>query len=281
MTKRNLPLALVPDDPEANTVANPKALKRWQAGLRAADDADNTISIMDIIGADWFGEGVTAKRIEGALRRIGDEDVVVNLNSPGGDFFEGLTIYNLLRNHSGFVTVNILGMAASAAAVIAMGSDETRIARSGFIMIHNTWLFGAGDRHEFRRIADWMEPFDDTTANLISERTGIKQSTIADQLDNETWIGGAKAVDQGFADDFLAADQVEAETESETAKAKRAKSAVKHFDTSCAKQRVPVSDRKNILRGIKGDMRGAVASGTHDAAFMDGISDLIETVNAI
>lgn len=284
MTKRNLPLALVPDNPECNTVASPKALKRWQTGLRASDEADdtNTISILDMIGADWFGEGVTAKRVEGALRRIGsDEDVVVNLNSPGGDFFEGLAIYNLLRNHKGFVTVNILGMAASAAAVVAMGSDETLIARAGFIMIHNTWLFGAGDRHEFRRIADWMEPFDETTANLMSVRTGIEQSVIAGQLDSETWIGGSKAVEQGFADDFLAADQVEADPDGATAKAKRALSAQKQFDQICVAQRIPVADRKDILRGIKGDKRGAVASGKHDAVFMDGIADLIETVNAI
>ena len=148
-------------------------------------------------------------------------------------------------------------------------------------MIHNTWLFGAGDRHEFRRIADWMEPFDETTANLIATRTGIEQSTIAAQLDDETWIGGSKAVEQGFADDFLPADQVEADPEGVTAKAKRALSAQKQFDQICVAQHVPVADRKNILRGIKGGMRGAATSGKHDAAFIDGIADLVATVNAI
>ncbi len=281
MTKRNLPLALVPDNPEANTVASPKALKRWQTGLYSAHEDDNTISILDIIGADWFGDGVTANSVEKQLRAIGDEDVVVNINSPGGDFFEGLAIYNLLRNHSGFVTVNILGLAASAAAVVAMGSDKTRIARAGFIMYHNTWLFGLGDRHEFRRIADWMEPFDETTANLISQRTGIPQSKIAAQLDKETWVGGAKAVEQGFANELLPADQVEADPDGETAKNKRAKSDIKQYDQICAAQQVPVQDRKDILRGIKGGMRGAATSGMHDAAFMDGVDDLIETVNAI
>ncbi|MBN0106041.1 Clp protease ClpP, partial [Pseudomonas aeruginosa] len=90
------------------------------------------------IGYDWWtGEGVTAKRIAGALRAIGgDVDVTVNINSPGGDVFEGLAIYNLLREHKGKVTVRVLGLAASAASFIAMAADEVKIARAGFLMIH-------------------------------------------------------------------------------------------------------------------------------------------------
>lgn len=89
-----------------------------------------------------MGEGVTAKRISAALRAIGEQDIVVNLNSPGGDMFEGLAIYNLLRAHSGKVTVNILGIAASAASIIAMAGDEIKMGRGAFLMIHNCWAMG-------------------------------------------------------------------------------------------------------------------------------------------
>lgn len=281
MSKRNLPMAEVAARPGVRTEVSPTALMRWNPQLRAADEANdaNTISILDVIGFDWFGEGVTAKRISGALRKIGDEDVVVNINSPGGDFFEGLAIYNILREHPGAVTVKILGMAASAAAVIAMAGDDIQMAKSGFMMIHNTWVMAAGDRHELHKVADWMEPFDNTTAELFAARTGLKQSDIVTMLNDETWIGGSKAVDQGFADDFLPSDQVKSDPED--VEAKQAKSAQKQFDAICAKAGVSVSQRKDILRGIKGGTRGAATSGTHDAAFMDGISDLIETINSI
>src|SRR5690606_18124282 len=91
----------------------------------AAIDGSDTITILDVIGYDWWtGEGVTAKRVSAALRAIGEKPVTVLINSPGGDFFEGVTIYNMLRAHPSKVTVQILGIAASAASVIAMAADE-------------------------------------------------------------------------------------------------------------------------------------------------------------
>ncbi|WP_034085582.1 head maturation protease, ClpP-related, partial [Pseudomonas aeruginosa] len=111
--------------------------------------------------------------IAGALRAIGgDVDVTVNINSPGGDVFEGLAIYNLLREHKGKVTVNIIGLAASAASFIAMAGDEIRIGRAAFLMIHNAWLIAMGNRNDLREIADWLEPFDMTLADIYAQRTG-------------------------------------------------------------------------------------------------------------
>lgn len=105
-----------------------------------------------------MGRGVTAKRISAALRAIGNNDVVVNINSPGGDMFEGLAIYNLLRSHSGKVTVNILGIAASAASIIAMAGDEVQMGRGAFLMIHNCWAVGVGNRHDFAKLANDLAP---------------------------------------------------------------------------------------------------------------------------
>ncbi|TKA83994.1 Clp protease ClpP, partial [Sulfitobacter sp. 15WGC] len=79
------------------------------------------------IGGGDYGDGVTSKRIAGALRSIGERDVRVDINSPGGDFFEGVAIYNMLREHKAKVTVNVLGLAASAASVIAMAGDEIKV----------------------------------------------------------------------------------------------------------------------------------------------------------
>ncbi|MBN8956897.1 MAG: Clp protease ClpP, partial [Rhizobiales bacterium] len=162
MSQRDLPRATFNVRSDVRSLPAPKALDRWRPSVQAkAADADNTISILDVIGEDfWTGEGVTVNRVTAALRSIGNRDVVVNINSPGGDFFEGLAIYNVLRDHPAKVTVKVLGIAASAASVIAMAGDEVLIARAGFMMIHNTWIIAMGDRNDLREVADWLEPFD-------------------------------------------------------------------------------------------------------------------------
>ncbi|MDQ7775267.1 MAG: Clp protease ClpP [Paracoccus aminovorans] len=147
-----------PDDVRAEC-APPKAFEKWQPELRAkaeaagADSGPFVIDVMDVIGESWDGYGITGRRVGALLRSAGDRDVVVNINSPGGDVFEGLAIYNMLRGHKGDVTVRIVGLAASAASVIAMAGDKIEIARAGFLMIHNTWVFAIGDRHDLSTVA--------------------------------------------------------------------------------------------------------------------------------
>ena len=99
------------------------AVERWTPGVRAATSDDSSISVYDTIGESWDGSGVTAKRIAAALRSIGENPVTVNVNSPGGDFFEGVAIYNLLREHKAKVDIRVMGLAASAASLIAMSGD--------------------------------------------------------------------------------------------------------------------------------------------------------------
>ncbi|MCU7431761.1 Clp protease ClpP, partial [Paracoccus denitrificans] len=217
MSIRDLPAATVGAKPGVRSDIGAKVIERWNPDVRAAaeEDAEASISVLDVIGQDWWGEGVTAKRVAAALRQIGKRDVVVNINSPGGDFFEGLAIYNTLREHPAKVTVKILGLAASAASVIAMAGDEVLIGRAGFLMIHNTWVVAAGDRHALREVADWLEPFDSASVDIYAARTGLDGKKLGQMLDRETWIGGQSAVDQGFADSLLAADEVSASARQE------------------------------------------------------------------
>ncbi len=181
----------------------PDALERWEPEVRAASSGDNSISIYDSIGENWEGSGVTAKRISAALRSIGDRDVVVNVNSPGGDFFEGVAIYNLLREHKGRVTVQVMGLAASAASVIAMAADEILMGDGAFLMIHNAWAVAIGNRHDMVDAAKMLEPFDAAMANVYAARSGITVAEAARMMDEETWIGAAQAVEDGFADGLL------------------------------------------------------------------------------
>ncbi|MGM0927537.1 MAG: head maturation protease, ClpP-related [Pseudomonadota bacterium] len=244
---------------------SPRALQAWNPGIHSAvDDAESTITIYDPIGQDMWDEGVTAKRIAGALRRMGaDTPVTVNINSPGGDFFEGLAIYNLMREHQGRVNVNVMGIAASAASVIAMAGDEIRIGRAAFFMVHNAWVLAMGNRLELREIADWLEPFDAAAADIYEARTGIARDQLTAQLDAETWIGGSEAVDTGWADALLDSDAIE------EGDAPGTRMAAKELDIALAKAGLPRSRRRELMHDFKSGTPSAAGGGTPSATATD------------
>lgn len=264
MSKRTLPGA-----PEGRPYAGvsgqvqPRAFDRWNTGVRAAveDDEDRTISIYDVIGYDyWTGEGVTAKRIAGALRGMGSGPVTVNVNSPGGDMFEGLAIYNLLREHDGEVTVKVLGLAASAASIIAMAGDTVQIARAGFLMIHNAWVMAIGNRNDLVEVAATLQPFDDAMASIYAARTGQDIKAMAKLMDAETWIGGQAAIDDGFADQFLPSDQVK------KGEGKASASAVRRIEAALRSSGMPKSEAMRLISEFKSSSGDPAGSGEGDPA---------------
>jgi len=249
--------------PNVHFDLSPQALGRWNPQLAAdGDKANNVINILDQIGVDWWtGEGTTAKRISAALRAIGeDQDVIVNLNSPGGDYFEGQAIYTLLSLHPGRVTVRVLGLAASAASVVAMAGDEIQIARAGWLMVHNAWIGVYGNRNDLRETADWLEPFDRAAADLYAERTGLDKDDILAMLDRETWIGGADAVDQGWADSLIAPEKIKEADEG------AAQAAIRKADVLLAKAGMPRSERRRLFQEIKTSTPTAAGAGAPKAA---------------
>ena len=261
MTIRNLPGA--PEGRPRSAVRweiSARAFARWDAGVRAADDdADRSISVYDVIGYDyWTGDGVTAKRIAGALRALGKGPVTVNVNSPGGDMFEGLAIYNLLREHDGEVTVKVLGLAASAASIIAMAGDTIQIARAGFFMVHNAWIIALGNRHDLREFADWLEPFDAAMADIYVARTGQDTEAIQKLLDAESWIGGSAAIEQGFADELLPSDQVK------QADAKASVAAARRVEASLRASGMPKSEAMRLISELKSGLGDPAGSGAGD-----------------
>lgn len=244
-----------------------EALDRWNAGIMAADQStENTISILDVIGEDyWTGSGVTSKRVAAALRAIGDQDVFVDLNSPGGDFFEGVAIYNALRAHPHKVIVRILGLAASAASVIAMAGDEIQIGKAGFLMVHNAWVIAIGNRHDLAEAAKTMEPFDDAMATVYAERAGVKKAKAAEWMDNETWFNGEQAVDAGLADAFLPADRIA--QDQTKADASRSINATRRVEALLAKTGIPRDERRSLIGEVKAP--SAVAMGGRPAVADD------------
>ncbi|ENK1753063.1 Clp protease ClpP [Klebsiella variicola] len=262
MSKKQLPVAPA-GRPCARVTCEtlPSALDRWDGGIKAAATDDNSISVFDVIGQDYWGEGITAKRIAGALRAMNGADVTVNINSPGGDMFEGLAIYNLLREYEGHVTVKVLGIAASAASIIAMAGDDIQIGRGAFLMIHNCWVYAMGNRHDFAELAQSLEPFDTAMADIYAARSGLDIAAVQKLMDGESYIGGSDAVAKGLADSLLSADAVSDGDESPAA-------ALRKLDALLAKTNTPRAERRKLIKALSGGMPGAVITkdGTPGAA---------------
>ncbi|KQY31796.1 head maturation protease, ClpP-related [Rhizobium sp. Root483D2] len=277
MTLRNLPELKRPETVSASPVLSERAVQAWapiEAPKNAAEDGSEVITILDVIGYDWWtGEGVTAKRVAAALRSIGPKPVTVQINSPGGDFFEGVTIYNMLRAHPYKVTVQILGIAASAASVIAMAGDEIEVTRLGFMMIHNTQWVASGDRHVMQDTHDVMEVFDTAVAEMYAERSGQDVKAISKMLDTETWLAGQAIVDKGFADGVKEFETQPVESVNNSAPA------LYRLEAALTTGRaVPRSERRKLLREISEGMPGAAKDdampGAGDHAVDDGSTHL-------
>ncbi|EMV0163808.1 head maturation protease, ClpP-related [Klebsiella variicola subsp. variicola] len=273
MSKKQLPVAPA-GRPCARVTCEtlPSALDRWDGGIKAATTDDNTISVFDVIGQDYWGEGITAKRIAGALRTMNGADVTVNINSPGGDMFEGLAIYNLLREYEGHVTVKVLGIAASAASIIAMAGDDIQIGRGAFLMIHNCWLYAMGNRHDFAELAQSLEPFDTAMADIYAARSDLDIAAVQKLMDAESYIGGSDAVAKGLADSLLSADAVSDGDESPAA-------ALRKLDALLAKTNTPRSERRKLIKALTGNTPGAVTDPDGKPGAAEDIKP--ETLNSL
>lgn len=265
MSLRKLPAVNALERPEGWQWDAPSdALERWAASpCAAASDNPDTITIFDVIGADfWTGGGFTAKRMSAALRTIGaDKPVEVQVNSPGGDMFEGLAIYNLLREHKAEVTVKVMGLAASAASIIAMAGDTIEVGLGSFIMIHNAWGIVVGNRNDMRGAADTFDQFDAAMRDIYRARTGQSDKDLAKMMDAETFMSAADAIDKGFADRTF--EQTDAGV---AARVAGPVSAQRRLDAALAKQGMPRTERRRLLKEITGTP-GAAGSDTPCAVF--------------
>lgn len=253
-------------------------MSKWNPAVHAAEESDETISIYDVIGADWTGEGITSKRIAGALRKIGKQDVTVHVNSPGGDFFEGIAIYNLLREHPAKVTVKVMGLAASAASVIAMAGDSIQISEVGFLMVHNAWAVAIGNRHDMRSAADTLEPFDDAMAGLYAGRAEVDKTEAAKWMDAETWFNGSQALEAGLADALLSSEDIDEGTNASM----KEFATVRAAETAMRKGGMSSKRAKTLIAQLKAGERDAVLETvTRDAGDINaGIDRLIKTIKS-
>ena len=180
-------------------------MQTWY-NLKAAADKTPVLSIFDDIGA----YGVSAKSFLNDLRTVTTDEVDVEINSPGGDVFAGLAIYNGLRASGKKINVRVLGLAASAASLVAMAGDTIEMPENAFMMIHNPWGFAMGGADEMRNTADVLDKIGAGLVSTYAKRTGKTDQEITALLDAETWMTAQEAVDAGFATSVTAALAVKA-----------------------------------------------------------------------
>lgn len=284
------PAALpMPADRRVAAFAPASVYDRWgeeAAGVRAVARGDNVITMFEDIGEDfWTGGGVTAKKVAAQLRAIGERPVEVQINSPGGDMFEGIAIYNVLREHPQPITVKVMGMAASAASLIAMAGDEVQIGVSSFLMIHNCWVLAMGNRHDMADVAEWLAPFDQAMVDLYALRTTAKAEDIAKWMDAETWMSGTTAIERGFADSLLPADQME--RAAETQATDRRINDLRAMELTMVRAGYSRSEARARINKIKGhvtpgadDTPETPTPGAGDTSWLGAVAQLTQTLRS-
>lgn len=183
-----------------NSVSRPPTVsmknKSWFR-MQAGGQGEADIYIYDEIGF-W---GVTAKQFISDLNALGDiTHINLHINSPGGEVFEGIAIFNALRNHGAGITVYVDGVAASMASLIAMAGDTVIMPENAFMMIHKPWGISGGDAEKMRTYADRLDKLESVMVPVYAQKTGKTTDEIAVMLADETWMSGAECLAHGFAD---------------------------------------------------------------------------------
>lgn len=174
---------------------------------RDEDDADDSATIADIylyaeIGESWWGDSITANAFIKALKELGDgvEQINLHINSPGGDIFDGVAIYNSLIQHKAKVVVYVDSLAASAASFIAQAGDEIIMLRGSTMMIHDGWGFAMGNAEDMRSMADILDKLSNNIASIYAARTGEPMADWRAVMQAEAWYTAEEAVEAGLAD---------------------------------------------------------------------------------
>jgi len=161
------------------------------------------IWIYEMIGEDfWSGDGITAKDFQKELAEIKASEIDLHINSPGGDVFDGNTIYNLLKSHSAKITTYIDGLAASIASVIALAGEKVYMAENALFMVHNPWGVAMGQASDMRKMADTLDKVRDSMTTIYVTKTGKENKEINSLLEDETWMNADEALEAGFVDEI-------------------------------------------------------------------------------
>nr|DAS93010.1 MAG TPA: Putative ATP dependent Clp protease [Caudoviricetes sp.]DAY08858.1 MAG TPA: Putative ATP dependent Clp protease [Caudoviricetes sp.] len=177
-------------------------MNKWK--MKALNDGKAEIFIYSDIGYDWWEDKSTAQLFAEELKNLGDvSSIDLHINSNGGDVFDGQAIHTLIKNHKGFVTAYIDGLAASIATVIAMGADKVIMPKNAMMMIHNAWTGLYGNANDLRKMADDLDHINDTIVHtyLAKVKDKTDEATIRDLMNKESWLNAEECLSLGLCDE--------------------------------------------------------------------------------
>lgn len=151
---------------------------------------------------------INAKDIRHALDSV-NKNIIIRLNSGGGDVFEGVEIYNYLKTLNKHVTIEVTALAASAASIIAMAADKITIRTGATMMIHEAMTFAIGNKNDIQKTLNALETIDTSLVDIYAERTEMDRDELSEMMTNETWFSASEAVKNGFADEKSSKKAVE------------------------------------------------------------------------
>lgn len=191
-------------------------MKTLTINMKANDTAE--VLIYDPIGFSFFEDGITAKQLREQIKGIKAQTLNLRINSPGGNVFEASAMLSALDDFKASkgdkgartIEVDVDGLAASAASVVAMAGDTIRIASNGLLMIHNPMSGVLGGAEAMRREADLLDKVKDQIIDAYRRKSKAERAAIAAWMDAETWFTGAEAVEAGLADSVTSPVQVAA-----------------------------------------------------------------------
>ena len=220
---------------------------------RASAMEPATIQIFDQIGEDWFGgSGVSAKAFSQTLQDVGQGPLVVEINSPGGNVWDGLAIYNMLRGRNAQVTTRVVGIAASIASIIALAGDTVEMADASLFMIHDPSGMVAGTSEDMRKMADALDQHAEILAGIYAKCTGKPVAQIRAAMSAETWFTAQEAMQFGFADCMTELPAMAA-----------------CWHPRAVTRSAPPTVRRNLERGIQQYEDGLGGDGLEEATVID------------
>ena len=152
---------------------------------------------------DWFGiQAVSPKKIQDQLTKANGDEVTIRINSGGGSVFAGCEIYNQIKNYKGNVTIEIHGLCASIAGVIAM-AGKCKMSPLAQFMIHNVSCNASGDYRDMEHTAETLKKTNSTIANAFILKTGMTEEEVKALMDNETWLTAQECLDKGLVDEIM------------------------------------------------------------------------------
>lgn len=185
----------------------------WYRIKNSADGETSDIYIYDEIMpawmVEWWGSGVSAEGLIEALNEISANQINVRINSPGGDVFEAIAIYNSLVSHPADINVYVDALAASAASIIAMSGDTITMMVGSQMMIHDAMGVEMGNAADMRAMADFLDKQSDNIASIYASKAGGDVADWRAVMLAETWMFAEEAVEMGLADSVYSADQPE------------------------------------------------------------------------